>query len=69
MSIIFNYSISISFKFLKSINSFIAHIGVGIFIIGVTISSIYKIEKDFLLSNEENIKVSNVDIYLILIFL
>tara|TARA_B100000579_G_scaffold437376_1_gene466462 strand:- start:836 stop:2506 length:1671 start_codon:yes stop_codon:yes gene_type:complete len=53
ISIILQYNFSLSLKYLKTINSFIAHIGVGILIIGITCSSIYQKEYNF------NIKVGD----------
>ena len=47
LSIILRYKFLFSFYYIKSINSFIAHIGVGIMIIGITFSSVYQNEYNF----------------------
>ena len=53
ISIIFRFKFSLSTKYIKTINSFIAHIGVGIMIIGITYSSVYQKEYNF------NIKIGD----------
>ncbi len=63
IAIFINYKVSLSFKFIKNINSFIAHIGVGILILGITVSSIYKIEKNYEIAKEETFKISDINIY------
>ena len=47
ISVILRYKFSLTSKYVKSINSFTAHIGVGIMIIGVTYSSVYQKEFNF----------------------
>jgi cytochrome c-type biogenesis protein CcmF len=59
LSIIMKYKISITMKYVKTINSFIAHIGVGIMIIGITFSSIYQKEYNFDISVGEEITIDN----------
>ena len=53
ISIVLRFKFSISTKYIKTINSFIAHIGVGVMIIGITYSSIYQKEYNF------NIKIGD----------
>jgi len=57
ISIILRFRFLISFNYIKSINSFIAHIGVGIMIIGITYSSIYQKEYSFNISVGEQINL------------
>ena len=59
VSIILRFKFLISFSYLKSINSFIAHIGVGIMIIGITFSSVYQNEYNFNISLGEQINVND----------
>ena len=47
LSIILRYNFSLTIQYVKTINSFIAHIGVGVMIIGITCSSIYQKEYNF----------------------
>tara|TARA_B100000579_G_C22767598_1_gene822296 strand:- start:765 stop:1292 length:528 start_codon:yes stop_codon:yes gene_type:complete len=54
ISIVLRFKFSPSLKYIKGINSFIAHIGVGIMIIGITYSSIYQKEYSF------NVKTGDV---------
>tara|TARA_Y100001970_G_C14248891_1_gene870317 strand:+ start:2738 stop:4603 length:1866 start_codon:yes stop_codon:yes gene_type:complete len=69
ISIILRFKFLISFNFIKSINSFIAHIGVGIMIIGMTFSSVYQKEYNFNISvgdeinlNDNILKLENIKI-------
>ena len=69
ISIILRFQFLISFNYIKSINSFIAHIGVGIMIIGITFSSVYQKEYNFNISvgqeinlNENILKLENIKI-------
>ena len=39
-------------------NVYIAHIGVGVLILGITVSSIFKFEKDYFLSINEQFEIS-----------
>ena len=57
ISIILRFKFLILFIYLKSINSFIAHIGVGIMIIGITFSSVYQDEYNFDISSGDEINV------------
>ncbi|MDC0058102.1 heme lyase CcmF/NrfE family subunit [Pelagibacteraceae bacterium] len=59
ISIVIRFKFLISFKYIKSINSFIAHIGVGIMIIGITFSSIYQKEFNFNISVGEEIRIND----------
>jgi len=53
ISIYLFFKPSFSLLFIKNINPYIAHIGVGILILGITISSVFKYEQDFYLSINE----------------
>ena len=57
LSVILRYKFYFSFNFLKSINSFIAHIGVGIMIIGITFSSVYQNEYNFNISAGDKVDI------------
>jgi len=57
LSIILRYKFLFSFNYIKSINSFVAHIGVGIMIIGITFSSVYQDEYNFEISSGDEINV------------
>ena len=46
-------------QYIKSINSFIAHIGVGVMIIGITFSSIYQKEYNFNIAVGEEVTIDN----------
>ncbi len=64
ISIILRYKFSITAIYFKSINSFIAHIGVGIMIIGITFSSIYQKEYDLNLAVGDQIETDSFEIKL-----
>ena len=57
LSIILRYKFLFSFNYIKSINSFVAHIGVGIMIIGITFSSVYQDEYNFEISSGDEINI------------
>ncbi len=59
LSIILRYKFLISFSYIKLINSFVAHIGVGIMIIGITFSSVYQKEYNFNISSGDQINVND----------
>ena len=59
ISIILRFKFLISFNYIKSINSFVAHIGVGILILGITFSSIYQEEYSFNISIGEEISLND----------
>ncbi len=59
ISIVIRYKFSPTFKYLKSINSFVAHIGVGIMIIGITYSSVYQKEYNFNIKIGDEITIEN----------
>ena len=59
LSIILKYKFLISFSYLKSINSFVAHTGVGIMIIGITFSSVYQKEYNFNISLGDQINIDD----------
>ncbi len=59
ISIVIKYKFALTMNYIKYINSFVAHIGVGVMIIGVTCSSIYQKEYNFEISVGEKIKLDN----------
>tara|TARA_Y100000996_G_scaffold398132_1_gene365882 strand:+ start:14 stop:1108 length:1095 start_codon:yes stop_codon:yes gene_type:complete len=59
ISIILRFKFLISLNYIKAINSFIAHIGVGLMILGITFSSIYQKEYSFNISVGEEININN----------
>ena len=59
ISIILRFKFLISLNYIKSINSFIAHIGVGLMILGITFSSIYQKEYSFNIPVGEEININN----------
>ena len=59
ISILLNYKTTLSIQYIKSINSFVAHIGVGIMIIGVTYSSVYQKEYDFNVKIGDEVIIEN----------
>ncbi len=62
ISIKSSYKIKFNFKFIQTINPHIAHIGVGIAIIGITSSSVFKNEYSFNLSEGDHFEVKDVNI-------
>ena len=60
ISIFLRFKFSLSLYYIKIINSFIAHIGVGVMIIGITFSSIYQKEYDFNITVGDKINIDNV---------
>ena len=59
ISIIFRFKFSLSTKYIKIINSFIAHIGVGVMIIGITYSSVYQKEYNFNIKIGDEVSLGN----------
>jgi len=59
ISIVLRYKFSPTMQYIKSINSFIAHIGVGVMIIGITFSSIYQKEYNFNIAVGDEVTVDN----------
>jgi len=59
ISIVLRYKFSPTMQYIKSINSFIAHIGVGVMIIGITFSSIYQKEYNFNIAVGDEVNVDN----------
>jgi len=60
ISIFLRFKFSLSLYYIKIINSFIAHIGVGVMIIGITFSSIYQKEYNFNVTVGDKINIDNV---------
>ncbi len=60
MSIYLHFKPSFSLLFIKKINVYIAHIGVGVLILGITVSSVFKFEKDYFLSINEQFEFKDV---------
>jgi len=59
ISIILKYQFSLTSKYLKSINSFTAHIGVGVMIIGITYSSVFQEEFNFNMKIGDEVTIEN----------
>ena len=64
ISITTSYKIKFSYKYVQSINPYLAHIGVGIAIIGITSSSVFKNEYDFNLNEGDNFQIKNTTVSL-----
>ena len=64
IAILSSYKIKLNLKFFQKINSHIAHIGVGIAIIGITCSSVFKNEYDFNITEGDEVIVGNKNIIL-----
>ena len=62
MAIILSYKINLNYKLIQKINPHIAHIGVGIAIIGITCSSVFKSEYDFNISEGDKFEIENINI-------
>ena len=58
IAIFSSYKIKINIKFFKIINPHVAHIGVGIAIIGITCSSVFQNELDFNLSEGDKFNIN-----------
>ena len=58
IAIFSSYKIKINIKFFKIINPHIAHIGVGIAIIGITCSSVFQNELDFNLNEGDEFNIN-----------
>ena len=58
ISIFSSYKIKINIKFFKIINPHVAHIGVGIAIVGITCSSVFQNELDFNLNEGDKFNVN-----------
>ncbi len=64
ISIVSSYKIRLNFKIIKNINPHIAHIGVGIAIIGITCSSVFKTEYNLNLNEGDKFQIENTNITL-----
>ncbi|MDA9748763.1 heme lyase CcmF/NrfE family subunit [Pelagibacteraceae bacterium] len=62
ISIVSIYKIKLNLKYLQIINPHIAHIGVGIAIIGITCSSVFKNEFSYSINEGENFKIIDTNI-------
>ena len=62
IAIISSYKFNLNYKLIKNINPHIAHIGVGIAIIGITCSSVFKNEYDFDIKEGDEFKIENTNI-------
>ncbi len=62
ISIISFYKIRLNYKLLQKINPHIAHAGVGIALIGITCSSVFKNEFDFNINEGDQIQIDNLSI-------
>ncbi len=61
IAITFSYKLKFNFKSIQKINPHVAHIGVGIAIIGMTCSSVFKGEYDYNISEGDNFKIENTN--------
>ena len=61
-AIILSYKLKLNFKFLQNINPHLAHIGVGIAIIGITCSSVFQKEYDYNLNTGDNFIVNEIKV-------
>ncbi len=59
IAIFSSYKIKFNYKLIQKINPHIAHIGVGISIIGITCSSVFKNEYDFNISEGDKVKIED----------
>jgi cytochrome c-type biogenesis protein CcmF len=59
ISIMLRFKFSPSMKYLKVINSFIAHIGVGVMIIGITYSSVFQKEYNYNIKIGDEVIIGN----------
>ena len=59
ISIILRFKFLLSFQYIKSINSFVAHIGVGVMILGITFSSVYQKEFSYNISIGDEVVIDN----------
>ena len=57
-----SYKINFKYKLIQKINPHIAHIGVGIAIIGITCSSVFKKEYDYNLNEGDSFQINNMNI-------
>ena len=57
-----SYKLNFNFRFFQKVNPHIAHIGVGIAIVGITFSSVFKNEFTYNIVEGENFKINNTDI-------
>ena len=62
IAVISNYKIKINYKTVKKINPHLAHIGVGIAIIGITCSSVFKSEYNYTMNTGDQFKIDNTEI-------
>ncbi len=62
IAIVSSYNISFSYRVFQKINPHIAHIGVGIAIIGITCSSVYKNEYEFNLNEGDQFLIKDLNI-------
>ena len=59
IAIFSSYKLNLSLKFVQIINPHIAHIGVGIAIIGITCSSVFKQEYDYNINEGTEFKIDD----------
>ncbi len=62
IAIVSSYKIKLNFKLIKKMNPHFAHIGVGIAIIGITCSSVFKSEYDFNINEGSEFNIDNTNI-------
>ena len=61
-AVLTSYKLNFNFRFFQKVNPHIAHIGVGIAIVGITFSSVFKNEFTYNIVEGENFKINNTDI-------
>ncbi len=64
LAIFISYKLNLNYKSIQKINPHLAHIGVGIAIIGITCSSVFKTEYEYNLSKGDQIQIKNTNILL-----
>ena len=62
IAIILSYKINLNYRLVKKINPHIAHIGVGLTIIGITCSSVFQTEYDYNISEGDKFQIANTNI-------
>ncbi len=62
IAILLNYKINLNYKLVQKINPHLAHIGVGIAIIGITCSSVFKSEYDYNINAGDEFEIKGTNI-------
>ena len=64
LAIILSYKFNFNFRIIQKINPHLAHIGVGIAIIGITCSSVFKTEYSYNLNEGDKFQVEDINVIL-----